>query len=431
MRSIALVSVDGSIDFLCFPNFDSPSVFAAILDPQRGGFLSISPDIEDLHTRQLYLPDTNILLTRFLSEAVVAEITDFMPIVESKDETPYGHHILRMLRVIKGRITFQMRCAPRFDYARTGHAAHNEQGSICFVPESKNCPSMALHATFPMQLDGNDAIATFTLGAGESATLAFGQVDEEEKTGAAVLDPANVDEHFKETSRFWRSWIRRSNYTGRWREMVNRSALMLKLLCSAEHGSLIAAPTFGLPEQVGGERNWDYRYTWLRDSSFSLYAFMRWDSWRKPAPSHAGFATACTKTLSTVRCRSCTTPTGVRSSTKSFSTRFLATKTHIPSASATVPTSSSSLISTANSSMPSTSPPSTVTASPTTAGTTSSASSTGSPKTGIVRTRAIGKAVEVAVNSFTPASCAGSPSTEPSASPASVLSPRLFKSGVK
>ncbi len=275
MRSIALISVDGSIDFLCFPNFDSPTVFAAILDPQRGGFLRISPEIEDLHTRQLYLPDTNILLTRFLSEAGVAEITDFMPIVESKDKKPYGHHILRMLRVIKGRITFQMRCAPRFDYARSGHAVHNEQGSICFAPESQDCPSMALHATFPLQIEGSDATATFSLGAGECATLAFGQVDEEEKTGAAVLDPANVDEHFKETSRFWRSWISRSNYTGRWREMVNRSALMLKLLCSAQYGSLIAAPTFGLPEQVGGERNWDYRYTWLRDSSFSLYAFMR------------------------------------------------------------------------------------------------------------------------------------------------------------
>ena len=125
-----------------------------------------------------------------------------------------------------------------------------------------------------MQLDGNDATATFTLNAGETATLAFGQIDEE-RAGVAVLDPANVDEHFQETSRFWRSWIGRSNYTGRWREMVNRSALMLKLLCSEEYGSLIAAPTFALPEQVGGERNWDYRYTWLRDSSFSLYAFMR------------------------------------------------------------------------------------------------------------------------------------------------------------
>jgi GH15 family glucan-1,4-alpha-glucosidase len=275
MRSIALIGVDGSIDFLCFPNFDSPTVFAALLDPERGGFFRVSPELENVRVKQLYLPDTNTLLTRFLSDSGVAEITDFMPVVEAQDKEPYGHHILRMLRVIKGEITFQMRCAPRFDYARSGHAARSEKESICFTPESKDCPSMALHATFPIQLDGNDAVATFTLNAGETATIAFGQVDEEEKTGSGSIDIANVEQHFQETSRFWRSWISRSNYTGRWREMVNRSALLLKLLCSAEYGSLIAAPTFGLPEQVGGERNWDYRYTWLRDSSFSLYAFMR------------------------------------------------------------------------------------------------------------------------------------------------------------
>ena len=275
MRSIALVGINGSIDFLCFPGFDSPTVFAAILDPERGGCLRISPQIGNLHTKQLYLPDTNILVTRFLSASGVAEVTDFMPVVGSDDQAPYGHHILRMVRVIKGRITFEMRCAPRFNYARSAHTARKEEGSICFTPESKDCPSMALHATFPLQLDGNDAVATFTLNAGEKATIAFGQVDEEEKSRWAVLDPANIDQHFQETSRFWRSWISRSTYTGRWREMVNRSALVLKLLCSDEYGSLIAAATFGLPEQIGGERNWDYRYTWLRDSSFSLYAFMR------------------------------------------------------------------------------------------------------------------------------------------------------------
>jgi GH15 family glucan-1,4-alpha-glucosidase len=275
MRSIALVGMNGSIDFLCFPGFDSPSIFAALLDPRRGGFLRISPQIGDLHTKQLYLPDTNILLTRFLSESGVAEITDFMPVVESGDKAAYAHHILRMLRVIKGRITFEMRCAPRFDYARSGHSAQSRDSSIIFIPESKDCPVMALHATFPMQVEGGDATATFTLSAGETATLAFGELDEEGEAIGAVLDPANVNRHFQETSSFWRAWIKRSNYTGRWREMVNRSALMLKLLCSEEHGSLVAAATFSLPEQIGGERNWDYRYTWLRDASFSLYAFIR------------------------------------------------------------------------------------------------------------------------------------------------------------
>jgi GH15 family glucan-1,4-alpha-glucosidase len=274
MRSVALVSVTGGIDFLCFPNFDSPTVFAALLDPERGGSLRLAPDMDDMRVKQLYLPDTNILLTRFLSEDGVAELTDFMPVVEKKGERPFGHHVLRMLRVIKGQVKFEMRCEPRFNYARCGHTAHRDEGGICFAPESSEFPSMALHASFPMQLDGNDAVASFTLNAGETAMLAFGQVDEEEESGAA-LNADSVTKHFEETAHYWRTWVSRSNYTGRWREMVNRSALILKLMCSEQYGSLIAAPTFGLPERVGGERNWDYRYTWLRDSSFSLYAFMR------------------------------------------------------------------------------------------------------------------------------------------------------------
>ena len=275
MRSIALVGINGSVDFLCFPDFDSPTVFAALLDPKRGGSLRISPQLGNLHTKQLYLPDTNILVTRFLSESGVAEVTDFMPVVESGDKAAFGHHILRMIRVIKGQIDFEMRCAPRFNYDRSGHSARKQDSSVCFTPDSKELPAMALHATFPLHLDGSDATACFTLSAGETATLAFGEVDEEEQLGSEVLDPANVDQHFQQTARFWRAWISRSTYTGRWREMVNRSALVLKLLCSDKYGSLIAAATFGLPEQIGGERNWDYRYTWLRDSSFSLYAFMR------------------------------------------------------------------------------------------------------------------------------------------------------------
>ena len=274
MRSVALVSVTGSIDFLCFPNFDSPTVFAALLDPERGGSLRLAAEMDNMRVKQLYLPDTNILLTRFLSEDGVAELTDFVPVVEKKGEQPFGHHILRMLRVIKGQVKFEMRCEPRFNYARCGHAAHLDEGGICFAPESSEFPSMALHASFPMQLDGNDAVASFTLNAGETAMLAFGQVDEEEKSGAA-LNADSVTKHFEETAHYWRTWVSRSNYTGRWREMVNRSALVLKLMCSEQYGSLVAAPTFGLPEREGGERNWDYRYTWLRDSSFSLYAFMR------------------------------------------------------------------------------------------------------------------------------------------------------------
>lgn len=275
MHSIALVGTNGSIDFLCFPSFDSPTVFAGLLDPDRGGQFCIKPQMDEMRTRQLYLPDTNILLTRFLSDDGVAEVTDFMPIVEDRDLQRFGHHILRIISVTKGEVSFTMRCAPRFDYARSRHKATHKNGAIYFEPEAAKCPSMALHATFPMKLHKGDATAEFTLRAGECATVVFGEVAEEQVTSADVLAEENVQRHFSETADYWRSWIARSRYTGRWREMVHRSILMLKLLFCEEYGSLIAAPTFGLPEHVGGERNWDYRYTWLRDSSFSLYAFIR------------------------------------------------------------------------------------------------------------------------------------------------------------
>ena len=277
MRSIALVSVEGSIDFLCYPDFDSPTIFAALLDAERGGSFALNPDLEEMRVKQLYLPNTNILLTRFLSESGVAEVTDFMPVAGEKGRSKerYGNHIIRMLRVIKGQVRFEMHCAPRFNYARSGHRAQQVQSAVSFIPDCLGCPSMALHATFPLRIDGTDVKASFTLNAGETAMMAFGQVGGEEKTLGDRLDPVNVEERFQETSRFWRAWISRSNYTGRWREMVDRSALVLKLLSSAEHGSVIAAATFGLPEKIGGARNWDYRYTWLRDAAFSMYAMMR------------------------------------------------------------------------------------------------------------------------------------------------------------
>lgn len=274
MRSIALVCSNGSIDFLCFPGFDSPTIFAGLLDPGRGGHFCLHPDLKNMRTRQLYLPDTNILLTRFLSDEGVVEITDFMPVVEKLDIQRFGHHIMRMVRVIKGEVRFEMRCAPRFDYARAKHKVTRDGESIRFDPSGK-FPSMRLHATFPMEIDGSDATAVFTLKPDETATVVFGEAEEESGDGHATLDPKMIEKHFKETTDFWRGWIAQSNYKGRWREMVHRSVLTLKLLFNADYGSLIAAPTFGLPEHLGGERNWDYRYTWLRDSSFTLYAFIR------------------------------------------------------------------------------------------------------------------------------------------------------------
>ncbi len=275
MRSAAAVSVCGTIDFFCFPEFDSPTVFAALLDPDKGGYFEIKPEMEGVRYKQMYLPDTNILLTRYLSDDGVAEVMDFMPVADGEKQSAYAHQIIRMVRVIKGTVRFRVRCAPRFDYARGTHRACQEEDAICFHYDGEGFDSLALHATVPLTTEGGDALADFVLERGQTASFAFGSLKKEEVGATKLLEAQSVEECFKETTKFWRDWIGHSVYKGRWREMVNRSALVLKLLFSQEHGSTIAAVTFGLPEQLGGGRNWDYRYTWLRDSSFALYAMVR------------------------------------------------------------------------------------------------------------------------------------------------------------
>jgi GH15 family glucan-1,4-alpha-glucosidase len=268
MRSIALVSVNGSIDFLCYPNFDSPSVFAALLDDERGGCFQIHPQLKKRKVRQLYLPDTNILLTRFLAEEGVVELTDYMPI-GTDGEQP--NEIVRTLAVIRGEVDFKMQCQPRFNSGMCGHTVKIEERCATFSPASDSCPPLALYSTVALRQQSQDAISEFSLRAGEKVTFVFGGV----RPRGQQPEMEFLDQRFQETARFWKEWIAKSKYKGRWREMVNRSALMLKLLISREHGSLIAAPTFSLPEQIGGVRNWDYRFTWLRDATFTLYALIR------------------------------------------------------------------------------------------------------------------------------------------------------------
>ena len=268
MRSIALVGTDGSIDFLCYPDFDSPSVFAALLDDKQGGRFHIAPQLTNMRIRQLYLPDTNILLTRFLAEEGVAELTDYMPI-EKDAEQP--NEIVRMVCVIRGNVHFKMRCQPRFNYARSAHRTEISGRDAIFFPIDSGCLPMALYSTVSLTQESQDVISDFSLQAGESATFVFGGLRPPGKKPELEF----VGQRFHKTVRFWKKWISQSNYKGRWREMVNRSALMLKLLISREQGSLIAAPTFSLPESIGGVRNWDYRFTWLRDAAFTLYALIR------------------------------------------------------------------------------------------------------------------------------------------------------------
>ncbi|OLE82002.1 MAG: glucoamylase, partial [Bacteroidetes bacterium 13_1_20CM_4_60_6] len=259
------------VDFLCLPSFDSPSVFAALLDAERGGRFQIAPVLERATRKQLYLPDTNVLLTRFLHADGVAEVSDFMPV----QDAGHAHNLVRRAKTVRGELRFRMRCDPRFDYARLPHTAELlSDTEVLFVGRAgAEELALRLRSSVPMRLDQGAATAEFTLGADESAWFVLEVVRPQQPSLSA--QPDYESDAFKQTVNFWRRWVARSTYDGRWREMVNRSALTLKLLTSRPHGSIVAAPTFGLPETVGGERNWDYRYTWIRDSSFTLYGLMR------------------------------------------------------------------------------------------------------------------------------------------------------------
>jgi GH15 family glucan-1,4-alpha-glucosidase len=265
LHTIALVGLDGTIRFLCAPLFDSPSVFASLLDEERGGRFELAAAFDDPTHRQLYLPDTNVLLTRFLHDDGVAEVSDFMPVAD----IGVPHNIVRRAKAVRGDVPFVMRCAPRFDYARANHTIQRVDDGVVFTSGDT---AMRLRASVPIDIDGPDAIARFVLHAGETASFVLELVIAE---ASPCAEPDYVIDAFKATTNFWRAWAGRATYRGRWREMVLRSALTLKLLTSQRFGSIIAAPTFGLPERIGGRRNWDYRFTWIRDASFTLYGLMR------------------------------------------------------------------------------------------------------------------------------------------------------------
>ena len=269
LHTVALAGMDGSIDFLCLPSFDSPSVFAALLDADCGGRFRIAPILDGAARKQLYLPDTNVLLTRFLDAAGVAEVSDFMPV----EDAGRAHNLVRRAKTVRGEVVFQMRCDPRFDYGRAPHTAERQSDTVVlFVGRAAGRElALRLAASVPLRLEAGAAVAEFRLRAGQSAWFVL----EVAVPGAPAISHRYHRDAFKATVNFWRRWIDRSTYGGRWREQVNRSALTLKLLTSRRHGSIVAAPTFGLPESIGGARNWDYRYTWIRDSSFTLYGLMR------------------------------------------------------------------------------------------------------------------------------------------------------------
>ena len=270
LHTVALVGTNGTIDWYCCPRFDSPSVFAAILDADHGGLFRISPDCDGWSSKQLYLADTNVLITRFLMPDGVGEIQDFMPLPGAGDAV-HRSRLIRRILAVRGQMRFVVDVAPRFDYGRAQHdVALAPNGALFCSPDL----SLSLSTQYPLEIvDGREARARITVRAGETATFVLGRVEPGE-TPAPYAD-ADIAAEFDATVAFWRRWLGGSRYSGRWREMVHRSALTLKLLTYAPTGAIVAAPTTSLPEVLGGARNWDYRYTWMRDAAFTLYALLR------------------------------------------------------------------------------------------------------------------------------------------------------------
>jgi GH15 family glucan-1,4-alpha-glucosidase len=276
LQTAALVATDGTVDWFCCPRFDSPSLFASLLDAGKGGYCRVRPEGEDFVTRQMYLPGTAILVTRFMTQDGVGEVSDFMPVA---GHTPTSRHrLVRVLRCVRGTFRFVAEIRPRFDYARRPHKLEVSDDGAVF---RSNGSELTVHAVgepgIPLgdqgvrvEQQGDDLRVARTLREGETT----GMVLEFMGGPPRRLPLAELDRLTGDTVRFWQDWLGRSTYTGRWREMVTRSAMTLKLMTYAPSGALVAAPTAGLPEQTGGERNWDYRYTWIRDASLSVRALL-------------------------------------------------------------------------------------------------------------------------------------------------------------
>lgn len=267
LHTAALVGKNGSLDWCCFPRFDSPSVFAALLDCHIGGCFQIAPEpLAGLQFRQLYLPETNVLLTRFLHIDGVGEITDFMPINEQKT-SDVPQQIVRSVRVTYGSLPFALQCWPAFHFAQEAHTLRLVSHGASFRGRDLH---LGLASPIHLIASANNGVCTrFTLSAGQTLHFLL------ESSGPDGTVPAPLNEEtyqvlLRQTIDFWRRWIAHCSYQGHWREQVQRSALVLKLLLYQPTGAFVAAPTTSLPECLGGGKNWDYRYTWIRDATLSM-----------------------------------------------------------------------------------------------------------------------------------------------------------------
>ena len=268
MSSAALVGTDGSIDWCCFPRFDSPSVFAAILDEDVGGRFKICPAGPSWNPSQQYLPDTNVLETTFRTENGRVSITDFMPVSDDDNpDTPpvHLHEIHRIVTCLSGDV--QMRCdfQPRHNYGRNTPVFRMLRGNSA-VEARGGRQTMTLLTTTPLTADESGAYSNFTLSAGQSAVfvLAYGH------GRPTSVERFNTPVKLDQTRRYWQDLVAHMDYQGLWRDAIVRSFLVLHLMMFRDTGAIVASPTTSLPETIGGTRNWDYRFAWLRDSAFTV-----------------------------------------------------------------------------------------------------------------------------------------------------------------
>ncbi len=273
-RAAALVSRDGSIDWCCLPQFDSPAIFSALLDRERGGYFAITP-VGDFQSRQRYLEDTNVVASTFHTAGGQARLIDAFTAQTEREKSAAlfpDHEILRVVEGVSGAVRLQLHFAPRPFYGRDEPRLNDRgglgihlawKGDIFYLRSTLEPGTLTIsHA------EGGIAVADFTVRAGEQVIFSLSH---SHQSPAIVPELAVTGrERLDSTARYWKDWIGQCRYDGPYQEEVRRSALVLKLLSYAPSGAIIAAPTTSLPEDLGGVRNWDYRYCWLRDASFTV-----------------------------------------------------------------------------------------------------------------------------------------------------------------
>ena len=273
-HSTALIARDGSVDWLCWPRHDSPALFLALLDDDKGGACRIA--FEGLRsTSRRYLPETNVLETTFVTETGSARLVDVMPVNPPNPEPEEGpdgegeSRLIRLLTCLEGHVVGRFTVRPTFDYARLDCIPIQDGATVLFEAGMQR---LRVSASPEPSLDGATAESRFTVRAGGTAYLVLTHGEDGER--AAIDDFAGAESRAEATIDYWRRWSGRCTYHGPYRDAVLRSALCLKLLTYSPSGAIVAAATAGLPEAVPGNRNYDYRFTWMRDATFTVTAFV-------------------------------------------------------------------------------------------------------------------------------------------------------------